>query len=45
MRQPPEIAARLIALGWWDWDHARLRAALQDFRRMDAAAFLAAYGG
>ncbi len=44
-RQPPEIADRLIALGWWDWDHARLRAALNDFRAMDAATFLEAYGG
>jgi phosphonate metabolism protein (transferase hexapeptide repeat family) len=45
MRQPPEIAARMIALNWWDWDHARLRASLEDFRRMDAQAFLDAYGG
>jgi len=44
-RQPPEIAARLIALAWWDWDHARLRAALQDFRQLTALAFLEAYGG
>jgi phosphonate metabolism protein (transferase hexapeptide repeat family) len=22
-RQPPAIADRLIALAWWDWDHAR----------------------
>jgi len=44
-RQPPEIAARLIALAWWDWDHARLRAALEDFRRLDAEAFLAHHGG
>ena len=45
LRQPPEIAARLIALAWWDWDHARLRAALDDFRALNAEAFLAAYGG
>jgi len=45
MRQPPDIAARLVALAWWDWDHARLRTALDDFRSMDAAAFLHAYGG
>lgn len=44
-RQPPEIAARLIALAWWDWDHARLRAALEDFRTLDAPAFLARHGG
>lgn len=39
-RQPPEVAARLIALAWWDWDHARLRAALPDFRSLSAEAFL-----
>lgn len=44
-RQPAEIAARLIALAWWDWDHARLRAALPDFRSLTAEAFLAKYGG
>ena len=42
-RQPPEIAARLIALAWWDWSHAALRAALDDFRTLDAAAFLTKY--
>lgn len=44
-RQPAEIAARMIALGWWDWDHAHLRAALPDFRALTAAAFLDKYGG
>lgn len=44
-RQPPEVAERLIALAWWDWDHARLRAALMDFRALDAVAFLEKYGG
>ncbi len=44
-RQPPDIAARLIALAWWDWDHARLRAALEDFRTLDAPGFLARHGG
>jgi hypothetical protein len=44
-RQPPEIAERLIALAWWDWEHDRLRAALEDFRRLDARAFLERYGG
>jgi hypothetical protein len=33
-RQPPAIADRLIALAWWDWDHARLRDALEDFRAL-----------
>lgn len=44
-RQPPQIAARLAALGWWDWDHDRLRAALDDFRALSAEAFLEVYGG
>ena len=44
-RQPPEIAERLIALAWWDWDHARLRAALEDFRSLTAEAFLEKNGG
>ncbi len=43
LRQPPEIAERLIALAWWDWDHDRLRAALPDFRALSAEAFLEKY--
>ena len=43
-RQPPEIAERLIALAWWDWDHNRLRAALPDFRALSAEAFLEKHG-
>jgi phosphonate metabolism protein (transferase hexapeptide repeat family) len=31
---------RLLALAWWDWDHGRLRAALEDFRSLQAEAFL-----
>lgn len=34
---------RLLVLAWWDWDHQALRAALQDFRTMKAAAFLEKY--
>jgi phosphonate metabolism protein (transferase hexapeptide repeat family) len=44
-RQPPAIAARLIALAWWDWSHERLRETLQDFRSLQAEAFLEKYGG
>lgn len=36
---------RLLALGWWDWDHGRLRAALADFRSLKAEAFLEKYRG
>ncbi|MCH2166694.1 MAG: chloramphenicol acetyltransferase [Oceanicola sp.] len=44
-RQPRKIAERLIALGWWDWDHSALRAALEDFRTLTAEAFLERYEG
>jgi phosphonate metabolism protein (transferase hexapeptide repeat family) len=40
-----DVAERLLALGWWDWDHARLRDALEDFRVLKAEAFLEKYGG
>ncbi len=39
-RFPPAIGARLSALGWWDWDHGKLRAALDDFRHLTVEAFL-----
>jgi phosphonate metabolism protein (transferase hexapeptide repeat family) len=38
-------AERYQALAWWDWDHARLRAALDDFRELEAEAFLEKYNG
>jgi phosphonate metabolism protein (transferase hexapeptide repeat family) len=44
-RHPPELAERLMALSWWDWDHARLRAALEDFRHLSAEAFVEKHGG
>ncbi|WP_224825189.1 DapH/DapD/GlmU-related protein [Cognatishimia sp. MH4019] len=43
LRQPREIADRLIALGWWDWSHEALRSALKDFRTLTAEAFLERY--
>ena len=43
LRQPREIAERLIALAWWDWPHDALRGALEDFRNLPAAAFLEKY--
>lgn len=39
------ISERLTALGWWDWEHARLHAALEDFRRLPVGAFLEKHGG
>jgi phosphonate metabolism protein (transferase hexapeptide repeat family) len=42
-RFPRAIAERYDRLAWWDWDHARLRAALQDFRDLSAEAFVDKY--
>ena len=44
-RFPPDIAERLMRLGWQDWDHDRLRAALGDFRGLSVEAFLEKHGG
>lgn len=44
-RFSPGIIDRLLALAWWDWDHLRLRAALEDFRALKAEAFLEKYNG
>lgn len=43
-RFDPALAERLMALAWWDWPHEKLRAALPDFRALDAAAFVEKYG-
>ncbi len=45
LRFPIEIADRLQALCWWDWDHARLKTALPDFRTLPIEAFLEKFGG
>ncbi len=42
-RHPQDIASRLQALAWWDWDHATLRRALPDFRALSVEAFLERY--
>jgi phosphonate metabolism protein (transferase hexapeptide repeat family) len=44
-RFPKDIAERLQALAWWDWDHEKLRLALPDFRGLEIEAFLEKYGG
>jgi len=44
-RLPEALAERMVALAWWDWDHDRLRAALEDFRHLSVAAFLDRHGG
>lgn len=42
-RFPAPVANRLQVLSWWDWDHARLRLALDDFRKLSVEAFLEKY--
>ena len=42
-RFPEDIAARLSALAWWDWDHETLRCALPDFRKLAVDDFLTKY--
>lgn len=43
LRQPREIADRIIDLAWWDWPHDRLRETLMDFRKLPVAEFLVKY--
>jgi phosphonate metabolism protein (transferase hexapeptide repeat family) len=43
-RHPPALAERLMEIAWWDWNHQRLRAALQDFRSLSAEAFVEKHG-
>ncbi|HUN11110.1 MAG TPA: DapH/DapD/GlmU-related protein [Rhabdaerophilum sp.] len=40
-RFPASVAERLQRLAWWDWSHARLRVALEDFRTLSVEDFLA----
>ena len=43
-RFAPGVGERMDALAGWDWPHARLRAALEDFRTLFAEAFLEKHG-
>lgn len=38
-----DVATRMRALAWWDWDHEALRRALPDFRALTPEAFLERY--
>lgn len=40
-----DVAGRLDALKWWDWDHQQLHRALPDFRKLGVEAFLDKYEG
>jgi phosphonate metabolism protein (transferase hexapeptide repeat family) len=44
-RFPMDIARRLQQLAWWDWPHARLRFALDDFRYLGVEEFLERHEG
>jgi phosphonate metabolism protein (transferase hexapeptide repeat family) len=42
-RFPDQVATRLAALAWWDWDHEALRRALTDFPKLAVEDFLVKY--
>lgn len=42
-RHEPDVVEGLQTLAWWDWDHGRLRHALEDFRDLAAKDFLRKY--
>ncbi len=44
-RFPADLGQRMDDLKWWDWDHATLRGALDDFRTLAAEDFVAKYAG
>jgi hypothetical protein len=39
-----EIGERMDRLAWWDWEHSKLRTALDDFRVLSADDFLSRHG-
>ena len=44
-RFPPQLAARLVALAWWDWPAERLAEAIPDMQAMPIADFLRKWEG
>lgn len=42
-RVDPETEAALMRIRWWDWTHGELRAALNDFRTLNAEEFAKKY--
>lgn len=40
-----DVGERMDKLAWWNWDHLKLRAALDDFRALTAEDFLSRHGG
>ncbi|MFV0348183.1 MAG: chloramphenicol acetyltransferase [Halodesulfovibrio sp.] len=43
-RFPQDIQQALKRIAWWDWDHERIGAALNDFRAADVREFVRRYG-
>jgi len=39
------VGERMDKLAWWDWEHSKLRSALDDFRALSAEDFLSRHGG
>jgi phosphonate metabolism protein (transferase hexapeptide repeat family) len=44
-RFAPDVAARIARLAWWDWQHDRLAAAIDDMQTLGVEDFLGKYGG
>ena len=44
-RFPEAIEESLLAIAWWDWDHATIRQRLPDFRSLAIEAFVEKYVG
>jgi len=42
-RHSEAAAEQMMELAWWGWSHEALRAALPDFRKLRAEAFLEKY--
>ncbi|THB76905.1 MAG: chloramphenicol acetyltransferase [Desulfobulbaceae bacterium] len=42
-RFPKKVQKGLLRIRWWDWQHELLQERLEDFRTLDAAAFIAKY--
>ena len=40
-----DLAGKLDAMAWWDWEHEKLHQALPDFRKLGAEAFVEKYAG
>lgn len=39
-RFPKAVQDGILSIAWWDWEHERLADALEDFRQLDADAFV-----